>query len=438
MLLSFGVANYRSIRDYQEILLTSTPSSDRWTMPASVVDASVVPAAVLFGANASGKSNLLAAMVDMRRLIVESHKKHDETDQILRSPFRLDVCSRSKPTRFECSFTLETGADESPVYDLDIEFTDHEICRERLRRTVRHERRSTHTLYTRRNQHGKAHVEFGVQLLGENKITANLTRSNSLFLSAAAQNNHPQLTEIHRWFSNNLRSLLAVGPISESSAARAVADRQNLQWLDGLLQQAGAGVGGIEVSQREFDERSLKPTHVLASSIVDHATREEGLDLQGFANERADETRMQLHLLHQSSGSLLPLDYGLESRGTRMFLTLVLSALDSLSKGSVLIIDELASSLHPRLAGAFVSLFLRPESNPNGAQLIFSTHDVTLLGSGRLSKDAVWLADKDGDGVSTFTPLSDYKLRGDFEKAYRNGRVGGSPDLHQFFLDLRA
>lgn len=438
MLLRFGVANYRSIRDYQEILLTGTHSPDWMTMPVSVVDASVVPTVVLFGANASGKSNLLDAMDDLRRLIVGSHKDHDETDQIRRSPFRLDTCSSGKPTLFECSFTLEAGAAELAVYDLDIEFTGYEICRERLRRTVRHERRSTHTLYTRRNQDGKAHVEFGAQLLGENKVTANLTRTNSLFLSAAAQNNHPQLTQVHRWFATNWKSLLSVGPISESSAAKAIANHKNLQWLDGLLQQAETGVGGIEVSKREIDERSLKPTHVLASSIVDLAAQEEGLDPQELANKRVDETRLRLHLLHEASGSLLPLNYASESRGTRMFLTLVLPALDSLSTGSVLLIDELDSSLHPRLAEAFVSLFLQPESNPKGAQLIVSSHDVTLLGSGLISKDAVWFADKDCDGVSSFTPLSDYKIRGDFERAYRNGRVGGSPDFHQFFLDLTA
>ncbi len=438
MLLRFGVANYRSIRDYQEILLTGIHSPDWMTMPVSVVDASVVPTAVLFGANASGKSNLLEAMYDMCQLIVGSHKNYDETDRIRRAPFRLDACSASNSTLFECSFTLEAGSDRALVYDLDIEFKDYEICRERLRRTVRHERRSTHTLYTRWNQDGKAHITFGAQLQGENQITANLTRPNSLFLSAAAQNNHPQLTEIHRWFATNWSYLLSVRPISESSAAMAIADYQNLQWLEELLQQAEAGVGGIEIRKREFVERSLNHVHDLASSIVDRAPGEEGLELQEFADEGVDEARMQLHLLHQTSGSLLPLDYGSESRGTRMFLTLVLPALDTLSTGGVLVIDELDSSIHPRLAEAFVSLFLRPESNPNGAQLICSTHDVTLLGSGLLSKDAVWLADKGYDGVSTFTPLSDYKLRGDFERAYRNGRVGGSPDLHQFYLDLTA
>lgn len=436
MLLRFGVANYRSIRDYQEILLVASGSHDQLTMPVPVVDASVIPVIGLFGANASGKSNLLDAMVDMRLLVARSHKDRDGTDRIPRFPFRLDARSAEKPTRFDCSFTLELGSNDVPVYDLEIEFTENEIRHEQLRRTVRHERRSTHTLYTRRNRNGKAYVEFGPQLQGENKVTAKLTRSNSLFLSTAAQNNHPQLTAVHKWFTSNWHSLISTEPLSGYAVADAVVANQNHERLVDLLQQAETGVCGIEISEREVSERSQESARDMAKVLVDRLDVEDRPDLQEFAEQLDDSTRKQLCLLHQSGGKPLPLDYGSESQGTKMFLTLVLPALESLSTGGVLLIDELASSLHPRLAEAFVSLFLRPESNPNGAQLVFSTHDITLLGAGLLSRDAIWLVEKDLEGVSSLIPMSDYKLRGDFERAYRNGRVGGTPDLHQFVVDL--
>lgn len=129
MLLRFGVANHRSIGEYQEILFVASHSPDQLMFPVSVVDTSVVPATVFVGANASGKSNLLDAMVEMVQLVVRSHKSHDQTDRIRRSPFRLDTHSESKPTLFECSFTLETGSVGVPVYDLEIEFTGYEVCR---------------------------------------------------------------------------------------------------------------------------------------------------------------------------------------------------------------------------------------------------------------------------------------------------------------------
>ena len=436
MLLRFGVANHRSIRDYQEVLFTASNSSDWLTMPVSVADASVIPVTVFYGANASGKSNLLDAMEVMRNLIVLSHKSFAATDRILRSPFQLDAASPSKPTRFECSFTLGAGSDEEPVYELDIEFTENGIVYERLRRIVRRERHSTHTLYTRRNCNGEVHVDFGAQLQGENQITAKITRANSLFLSAAGQNNHPQLTEVHQWFASKWQSLLSVAPISESAVVAAIADHDKSKWLNILLQQAELGMGGIEIGGQEFDEQSHEIRRRLATLLAAHTNVKADAQSEDLAYRNAMSTPTQLRLLHESGERFSPLDYRSESRGTRVFLTLVLSALNSLSTGSVLLLDDLGSSLHPRLASAFVSLFLRRESNPRGAQLIFSSHDVALLGSGLLTQDAIWLVDKDRQGVSSFTPLSDYRLRGDFETAYRHGRVGGLPAVHQFFLDL--
>ena len=442
MLLRFGVANHRSIRDYQEILLTaSRPSGEGLTTPVVAVDESVVPVAALYGGNASGKSNLLDAMVALRRMVALSHKRGDATDPIRRFPFGLDDGSRRKPTRFECSFTTEgsspdTGSCEAPTYDFEVEFTDSEVRSECLRRSIRNERRSTHTLYSRETKNGSVEVDFGVRLQGENQVTANVTRPNSLFLSAAAQNNHPQLTDVHKWFSQNWHWMLSADPMSEQVAAKLVAHHRHRDWLDRLLKQAEKGIAGIELAEEELDERTLNITRGMSALVADHTKGNPNPRL--LADELVDTSRRRLRLLHESKAGHWPLDYASESRGTRMFLTLVLPALEALSSGSLLVIDELDSSLHPRLAQAFVSLFLRPESNPHGSQLIFSTHDVALLGTKLLAQDEIWMVDKNTEGVSSLTPLTDYRLRGDVERAYRNGRLGGSPDLHSFFLDLTA
>ena len=440
MLLRFGVANHRSIRDYQELLLTASGrEKGRLTMPVPVVDESAVPVVALYGANASGKSNLLDAMDDLRLLVSDSHKGHDGTDRIRRFPFRLDNSSPREPTRFECSFTVElepgdSSSSDASVYDLEVEFTESEICRERLRRSVRHERRSTHTLYARETRNGGVAVEFGAQLQGENQVTANLTRPNSLFLSAAAQNNHPQLTAIHAWFSRDWCCLLSKDLLAEHIAAEMIAGSGRREWLDSLLKQAEAGVGGVELDEREIDEGDIELARRIAGFIVEQS--EDGSDPGVLAGEFVDARRRRVRLLHESETGLLPLDFGSESRGTKTFLTLVLPALEALSSGDLLVIDELDSSLHPQLAQAFVSLFLRPESNPHGAQLVFSTHDVALLGSGLLDRDEIWMVDKSPQGATSLTPLSDFRLRGDVERAYRNGRLGGTPDLHTFLLDL--
>ena len=128
----------------------------------------------------------------------------------------------------------------------------------------------------------------------------------------------------------------------------------------------------------------------------------------------------------------------MESKGTRTLVSLLIPALDALSRGSLLVIDELDTSLHPDLARAFVSLFSKKTSNPYGAQLIFSTHDVALLGSGLIRQDEIWMTDKTHEGVSRFTPLTEFKLRSrdDIEKTYRRGRLGGVPSGDEFFVEF--
>ena len=128
--------------------------------------------------------------------------------------------------------------------------------------------------------------------------------------------------------------------------------------------------------------------------------------------------------------------YDSESKGTRTLLSLLIPTLEALAQGSLLVIDELDTSLHPDLARAFVSLFNKEDSNPHGAQLVFSTHDVTLLGSGLIRQDEIWMTDKNREGASEFTPLTDFKLRSrdDIERAYRHGRFGGVPTADDFLV----
>ena len=140
--------------------------------------------------------------------------------------------------------------------------------------------------------------------------------------------------------------------------------------------------------------------------------------------------RKQLRFSHAASdGGTRTLGYDSESKGTRTLLSLLIPALEALARGSLLVVDELDTSLHPDLARAFVSLFNKEDSNPRGAQLVFSTHDVTLLGSGLIRQDEIWMTDKNREGTSRFTPLTDFKLRSrdDIERAYRHGRFGGVP-----------
>ena len=448
MLLRFGVTNHRSIRDYQELLLSASKRIKRegLTMPAPTLNEDVVPLAAIYGPNAAGKSNLIDALDEVRRAVVISHKGLDATDLIPRYPFRLDDKNRTSPTQFDCSFTLGECSDDGSkaeesekVYEYGFEFTAKEFQREWLYQTVRKQRQSTQMLFERKTENGQVQVNFGGELRGENKLIEKITRPNSLFLSAAAQNNHPQLTNIYRYFAERWRVILHEGAMNESAVTQRLLDYQHMEQLLLLIQQADVGITDIDVQEDQPDQLQLDFARKLVGVMSEHV----GADVytEDMRQHVLDKFRhpKRIRLAHSASGDTMQaFEYNLESKGTRTLISLLIPALEALSTGSLLVVDQLDTSLHPDLARAFVSLFNRDSSNPYGAQLIFSTHDVTLLGSGLIQQDEIWMTEKSHEGVSRFTPLTEFRLRSrdDIEKAYRAGRLGGVPSSDDFFLEF--
>jgi AAA15 family ATPase/GTPase len=145
----------------------------------------------------------------------------------------------------------------------------------------------------------------------------------------------------------------------------------------------------------------------------------------------------RLRMVHQASGQRLPFEIADESAGTRTWFALIGPVLRALRTGQVLLFDEIDASLHPRLSMHLIGLFQSPETNPYAAQLIFTTHDTSLLG--RLNRDEVWFTEKGGDGATRLTALSDFggeKVRRstNLEKAYLQGRFGAIPEVDETFI----
>ena len=446
MLLRFGVANHRSIRDYQELLLSASRRIKRegLVIPVPTLKEAAVPIAAIYGPNAAGKSNLIDAMDEMRRAVVQSHKSLGATDRIRRAPFRLDDTAEAKPTRFDCTFTVgQQGADgqgsdqHESVYEYGFEYTATEFCKEWLYRIVRKERQSTQVLFDRETRDGKVYVKVGSRLPGENRTITNLTRPNSLFLSAAAQNNHPLLTELYRYFVENWMILLEGGAMRETNIVDRLAGYEHLERLVELINQADIGISRIDVKgggDSEEDFGFIRDILQMVTERFSDLTKNDSLK-EPLSVEM--QFRKQLCFIHSTSEDRTwTLGYDSESKGTRTLISLLIPALEALARGSLLVIDELDTSLHPDLARAFVSLFNKEGSNPRGAQIVFSTHDVTLLRGGLIRQDEIWMTDKNRDGVSGFTPLTDFRLRSrdDIERAYRHGRFGGVPTADDFLV----
>ena len=425
VLLRFETENFLSIRDRQEILLTASRHIKREgpTLPVPVLREEVLPVAVVYGANASGKTNLIEAIRHMRLHVVESHKSRDATDDIPRPHFRLDKTSALEPTRFACTFAALNADSDSAVYDYGFEFSDTEYRGEWLYRTVRQRRQTKQLMFERTTADGETHVRFGSRLGGENKAIAALTRPNSLFLSAAAQNNHPHLSSVHRQFVE--RCVLAKAGQRENAVAKALEDYEHKAALVQLLRQADVGVTDMEVEVVELDPAGRNEDDLVWRAVSNLSLAAHDLATL-LGTDPPDKKLRRVRFTHMGHDGKYALEYDLESKGTRRLAFLAITILSALADGATVVVDELDASLHPRLVEALIRLF-KGRSN-HGAQLVCTMHNTDALGS-VLELDEVWMADKDRDGVSRFTPITDYSVRSreDLEQVYKDGRVGGSP-----------
>ena len=145
----------------------------------------------------------------------------------------------------------------------------------------------------------------------------------------------------------------------------------------------------------------------------------------------------RLRLLHDVSGNLLPLELADESEGTLAWLRLMPELFRVLASGGLLVVDELDSSLHPAISSRLLELFQDPATNPHGGQIIFTTHDTSLLG--HLNRDEVWITEKRPDGSTELIALSDFRGTNvrrstNLERGYLQGRFGGVPLVDEFLL----
>lgn len=447
MLIRFGVSNHHSIRNYQELLLTASrrlSKASGLTFPVPVLQEEAVPVVAIYGPNASGKSNLLAAISTMRDHVVYSHQRRGAGERISRRPFLLDDEGKKRPTRFDCTFTLPTEGQNVPqpnfdtVYEYGFEFNDREFTREWLHRIIRKERRSSQILFERHLEKDKDRFSFSTKLRGENMVIRKLTRPNSLFLSTAAQNNHPELTPIFGYFRNHWSVMLS-HKISdhEPGLARELSESKHLNSINKLLEQADVGLVGVGIKPSELPPEAKEDMKQIMGILTKNFPDETRLRADNIMTSMTTLNRLQF-LHSREDGGHIPLDYESESRGTLTLLSLLISACATLSTGSVLVLDELDASLHPRLQKAFISLFKQKRVNRHEAQLVFSTHDTTILETKLLRLDEIWLTDKNRRGASKFTPLTDFDIRSrdNIERFYRHGRLGSVPATDWFDIEL--
>ena len=411
MLLSFRLENHRSIRDEQAFSMEPGRFEEGEAAVRDEGGDSVLSVAAIYGPNASGKSNLLSGLAFMRSAVVHSHRFYSPDGGVPRVSFAWGA-KASEPSLFELSFKISGIRYEYGfVADSDRFLEEWLHAYPSARKQVWFER-------------DEDVFKFGEHLKGDNRLIEKITRPNSLFLSAAAQNRHEQLTPIYSWF----RSIR----ITDTDSLPARGDSGG----DKTRRTSPFG----EWALRSFDKMETPTLDVFGAQAerfrkLLHAADFGIVDLRAAKEQEAGAGPSGIMVRHKSEidEAWLPLEE--ESHGTRQLFRLAPALLDALTHGSVVLIDELEASLHPLLALQLVKTFNDRAQNPHNAQLIFTTHDTNLLGTTYetppLRRAQVWLTEKDESGATRVYPLTDYKPRKaeNLERGYLQGRYGAIPFL---------
>ena len=367
MLLEFRLRNFRAFRGEATFSLIASLDKallDENTAPTGLTALPrVVRSAAIYGPNAGGKTTLLRALQLMRGVIVESASlKPDQTFNV--QPFRLDDTSSKEPTLFEITLLID-GVRHQYGY----EFTPNRIVAEWLLvyQTARPQRWINRT-FDRVTE--KEEFEFSSHLTGPKRVWQEATRPNALFLSTAVQLNSEILQPLFQWFSASLNVFLDGGHIPHDFSTGMV-EKEKGRSIAAMLSAADIGIRSIAVERQKGMQRAFHVKFVTGD--VETSASEGEILLPKFR--------------HQAGEFKADFDYTDESQGTQKLFALAGPILDIIENGYTLVIDELDRSLHPLLVRQLVKTFHDPDINTRGAQLIFSTHDTSLLDATLLRRD---------------------------------------------------
>lgn len=415
MFIEFSVTNFKSIQKTQTLSLVASPASElreqnSFTTPEQGVSR-LLRSAAIYGPNASGKSNLMEAIVFMKSFVRESSKEGQEGESIEVKPFLFNAVSRTEPSEFEVLF-LHEGVRYQYGFAVNSARVTHEwLIAYPEGRPQRWFEREFDAVDDKENWY------FGSKFKGHKTVLQETTRGNALFLSTAVQLNNEQLKPVYNWFQQKLRAIGVDGlaPTYTTSLCKTDAGRKRI--LE-LLNAADLSIADINVEKKKFDLADLPANmpQVLQEQIKK--------DLEG-------KELHEVKFLHTVVGTeeLVALEADDESEGTMRLFAFAGPWLDVLDNGHVLLVDELNNSMHPLIVRFLIGLINNPEINRKNAQLIFSTHDTSVLDNELFRRDQIWFTEKDATNATRLYPLSDFTPRkGEaLEKGYLKGRYGALP-----------
>lgn len=426
MLVQFSVRNFKTFKD-KAILNLVASNYDKDTREIDNINTDVefnlriVKSAVIYGANASGKSKFIEALMFMREFAIKSSKDSQKGDSIDVQPFKLEIESEKDSSEFEVVFILN-----KEMFRYGFEVNKEKVFSEWL---YYKPKTKEIELFYREKQKFSIHARSFSK--GNTLAKEELVRDNALMLSVAAQFNDKSAGKVLSWF----KGLGTISGLDEEgyqgfTMGRTKSPKHKEQILE-LLKAADLGIKDITLEPLDLSKLPKQMPKELRESLEKKVKED---------NAEFISDVLTTHRKYNSNKKYISdIQFSLEdeeSSGTKKFFALTGPVLDSIENGYVLVIDELDSKLHPNLVCKIVSLFNSKELNPKNAQLIFNTHDTNLLSSGLFRRDQIWFAEKDKYGASKLFSLADFKSdvrkTENFEDNYIRGKYGAVPFFGEF------
>lgn len=427
MLVRLSVGNFRSIREPVQLALSASSLKD---MPSNIVLApdkrKLVKTAVLYGANASGKSTILRACKALEYLVVRSmeYKPGDKIDPY--EPHKLERSFLSLPVTIEAEFFAH-----GVKYELHISYTSTLIEKEELHFYPQGQKT---LLYSRKS--GRA-IKFGEAYRGGQKTIEKQLLENQLFLSKAAVNNAESVLHPYLFFKEGMMIFPFLNTYRETRLgrfyAKKLAEDENSGFSKKFNKLICALDTGIKhVASEAVDWNDYQFPDNIPTDVKSKIQEEYKYDIKTYHQFfEGNELRGQVAFEVEE-----------ESTGTQSLFVIAAIVLDALESGKVLIVDEFEKNLHPGITHYLIQLFHNPLTNPYNAQLIFATHDVTQLSDNTFRRDQIWFTEKNEFGATQLYRGSDIKgmrFNTPLDKWYSSGRLGATPliDDVEFLLEMQ-
>ena len=416
MLIQFNFKNFKSFRDEATLDMSATKITEHEDHVVDIANDKLLKVAAIYGANASGKSNVYDAFGYMRYYVSESFKFGDEDggyrkndDYTKVTPFLFDEYSCNGETLFEV-FYIDNMENTGKTYQYGFVLKDNEVVEEWLYSKAKTARNNYRTIFYRKigeelemNGIPKRHIE---------NIKASLNKE-SLIVSLGAKLRIEKLKSVRDWFLKN--DAINFGNPTENLIR---------SWV----------VPDEFVNNKEVQRNMIKYFSTFDESIKDFKVEEDLADEDDNINKN-----YLIETIHKKAGGegIASIPLSQESSGTQKMFALYPSIKEVLDNGGTLFVDELNARLHPLLVRNIILTFLSPEINSENAQLIFTTHDIGQLSNDLLRRDEIWMVNKNNDGVSELYSLADFKDEEgnkvrrdeDLAKKYMLGNYGAIPAL---------